>query len=74
MWQTVQLKTLKLFGSWWHSEHARPACFPDVIGNHVWLKRPWLNDESAYLWHVSQAVGKPAARWFGLVVRSYCAW
>ncbi len=58
----------------WQSEHARPACLPDVIGNHVWLNRPWVKEESVFLWHVSQVVGKPAARWFGLVVRSYCAW
>ena len=52
----------------WQAVQACVACRP-ASENVEWLTAP-RHCESVGLWHDSHAVGKPAAAWFGLVVRS----
>ena len=47
-------------------EELRPH-FDEAV---LWLKLAGFQAGSENLWQVSQVVGKPAAAWFGLVVRS----
>ena len=48
----------------WHVTQVGPECRP-WRGHAEWVKVPCCHDGSESLWHVSHAVGNPAAAWFG---------
>ena len=48
----------------WHAAQAGPRCRP-TSGHFAWANEAPFHDGSETLWHVSHAVGNPAAAWFG---------
>jgi hypothetical protein len=48
-WQVRHVKTAKFRGFVWQAEQGFPACAPDVMGNHTWLKVPCSHEASEAL-------------------------